>query len=160
MKTPQKISLEGLEKITQFEGMVNKVYRDTSGLPTIGIGHLLTKSERSSGKIQIGDRYVKFSDGLSHDDCLSLLDQDCNLAENYVNALVTRDLTQNQFDSLVSFVFNLGGWAFTKSTLLKVLNSGGTNQEIINQFMRWVHDEGKILQGLVKRRMKEAEAFK
>lgn len=159
MKAPQKISEEGLKNIMRHEGVMWKAYHDPVGLYTIGVGHLLTKQEIASGMIEIGGNLEDYTGGLMQSDCMRLLDQDCDIAESYVNALVTRDITQAQFDSLVSFVFNVGGRAFDKSTLLKVINAGGTGEEIAAQFYRWNKAGGHVLAGLIKRRFDEAKAF-
>ena len=140
--------------LEQWEGLSQEVYLDTGARPTIGIGHLLTQSERSSGKITIGDQVLKFSDWLSVDQCRKLLEQDLKVPEQTVNGLVFAELNQNQFDALVSFTYNLGAEAFKNSTLLKMLNAGLYSQ-VPGQLRRWVHDSGKVVQGLVNRREKE-----
>ena len=75
-----------------------------------------------------------------------------------VNRLVTVPLTQNQFDSLVDFVYNLGEGSFAKSTLLRKLN----NKDYIGaseEFQKWVFDNGKVQPGLVSRRYREKQLF-
>jgi lysozyme len=75
-----------------------------------------------------------------------------------VGTLVKVPLTQNQFDALVDFVFNLGEKALKSSTLLRLLNSGLfllASQE----FMKWNHDNGKVIDGLTKRRRAEMFLF-
>jgi lysozyme len=67
-------------------------------------------------------------------------------------------LTQNQFDALVSFVFNLGVGNFRTSTLLKKLNAGD-NDGAAQEFGRWIHAGGKALPGLVRRREAERALF-
>ena len=79
--------------------------------------------------------------------------------EGYVNELVTVPLNQCQFDSLCSWVYNLGPANFKRSTLLRVLNEGKYN-EVPTQIKRWNKAGGKILEGLVRRREAEAEMFK
>ena len=69
------------------------------------------------------------------------------------------DLTQNQFDALVSFVFNVGAGNFRSSTLLKRLKSNPNDPDIENQFKKWVYDNGKVLPGLVRRRDEEAKLY-
>jgi len=87
---------------------------------------------------------------------------DLEMFENAVNRLVKVDLTQNQFDALVSFVYNLGEGAFAKSTLLKRLNSGQF-EEVPEQLMRWnkarVKGVLQPLRGLTRRRAAEAALF-
>ena len=78
--------------------------------------------------------------------------------ENYVNTLVTCDLNQNQFDAMVSWVYNLGGGNLKASTLLKVLNSGDY-AGVPEQMLRWNKAGGKVLEGLTRRRQAEADLF-
>ena len=60
-----QMSERGKELLSQWEGIETKVYRDVAGLPTIGVGHLLTKDELTSGKIVINGQQVKYGDGLT-----------------------------------------------------------------------------------------------
>ena len=76
--------------------------------------------------------------------------------ENYVNEYVNVALSQNQFDALVSWVYNLGPANLKASTMLKVLNDG-KYEDVPYQMKRWNKAGGKVLDGLVRRR--EAEAL-
>lgn len=67
-------------------------------------------------------------------------------------------ITQNQFDALVSFTFNLGSGKLESSTLLKKLNQGNI-ADAANEFDRWVYADGKKLNGLIARRAAEKELF-
>ena len=69
--------------------------------------------------------------------------------ENYINNAVTVSLNQNQFDAMVSWVYNLGSGNLNSSTLLKVLNSGDY-AGVPEQIMRWNKAGGKVLAGLTK----------
>ena len=80
------------------------------------------------------------------------------VAEREVEAL-EMELTQGQWDALVSFVFNLGIGRLKSSTLLKVIRSGGSMRQIRREFMRWVHAGGVVMKGLEKRRAWEVERF-
>lgn len=153
-----QISEPGLELLKQWEGFELKVYKDSAGLPTIGVGHLITKSEQSSGNIVIAGVPVQYANGLTDQQALDLLSQDVQPAENSVNNGVKVDLNQNQFDALVSFTFNVGVGAFTSSTLLKVLNQGQYDQ-VPDQLRRWNKAGGKVVQGLVNRRENEVELW-
>jgi len=135
-----------------------QVYKDSAGLPTIGVGHLLTKSELTSGKININGVPVEYSNGLTGDQVTDLLSQDVTPAENAVNNGVKVPLNQNQFDALVSFTFNVGVGAFTSSTLLKVLNQGQYDQ-VPTQLLRWTRAAGQVVQGLVNRRQNEIDLW-
>jgi len=150
----RRISRNGIEKLKLFEGFKNHVYTDSGGQPTIGVGHLLTKAERASGKIIIDGEPIKYRYGLSGEEILLLLSQDVKPIETIVDKLVIIALTTNQFDALVVFTFNIGNEAFKSSTLLKMLNKGLYN-EVPAQLKRWVMDNGKVVPGLVNRRNNE-----
>ncbi|HSF24400.1 MAG TPA: lysozyme [Blastocatellia bacterium] len=151
-------SEHGLELLKLWEGFKLKVYKDSAGLPTIGVGHLLTKSELSSGKIAINGLPVRYTDGLTEQQVLDLLSQDVKPAEQTVNTSVKVPLNQNQFDALVSFTFNVGGGAFKASTLLKLLNQN-KYADVPAQLLRWTRAAGKVVQGLVNRRQNEIKLW-
>lgn len=154
-----KISNIGIEFIREHEGCKPHVYNDVAGLPTIGVGHLLTQDELNSGKIQIGYRSVKYANGLSSLDINMLLDQDLDRFEKAVSDSVTVKLAQHEFDCLVSFSFNVGVGAFLDSTLLKLLNKGHKSQ-VPAQLARWIYSGGRKIRGLVNRRAAEAELWR
>jgi lysozyme len=153
-----QMSPHGLELIEQWEGFKTTVYKDSAGLPTIGVGHLLTKSELSSGKISIDGIPVKYGNGLTAQQVTDLLAQDIQPAATTVNNNVKVPLTQNQFDALVSFTFNVGVGAFTSSTLLKLLNQKQYDQ-VPTQLLRWTRAGGQVVQGLVNRRNNEIKLW-
>ena len=149
-----QVSENGQKKIVAWEGFKPRAYHDAAGKLTIGVGHLLTQSELSSGKIRIQGEAVRYAAGLSDRQVLDLLGQDLKWAENAVNECVEVGLQQNQFDALVSFCFNVGATAFKNSTLLRRLNQGGY-EEVPVQLRRWVHCSGAVVAGLVNRREQE-----
>lgn len=153
-----QMSQHGLQLLEQWEGFKLQVYKDSAGLPTIGVGHLITKSEQASGTININGVPVKYAGGLTQQQVTDLLAQDVVPAQNAVNNGVKVALNQNQFDALVSFTFNVGVGAFTSSTLLKVLNQGQYDQ-VPTQLLRWTKAGGKVVQGLVNRRNNEIKLF-
>jgi len=154
----RQVGKSGKALFQEWEGLELNEYLDSGGAPTIGIGHLLTRSERMSGKIILKGMPLVYRNGLTVQQCLDLLDQDLDPAENVVNKAVTVALNQNQFDALVSFTFNVGDSAFRNSTLLKVLNAGKYDQ-VPAQLLRWVRDNGKVVKGLVNRRNKEIDLW-
>jgi lysozyme len=158
MEKITQISQHGLQLIQQWEGFKLNVYKDSAGLPTIGVGHLLTKSELSSGNVVIGGAPVEYAAGLTDEQVLELLGQDVTPAEKAVAANTNVELNQNQFDALTSFVFNVGVGAFTSSTLLKVLNQEAYDQ-VPAQLLRWTRAGGKVVQGLVNRRNNEIKLW-
>lgn len=66
-------------------------------------------------------------------------------------------LTQNQFDAIVSLIYNIGVGNFRKSNLLKNLKAG--NKVIADNFLSWNKAGGKVIQGLINRRQKEWQLF-
>lgn len=152
------MSEKGLQLLTDFEGFETEVYKDVAGLPTIGVGHLLTPSELSSGKIVINGQSVEYVNGLTTQQVHDLLAQDLQRFDAAVNDNVTVALKQYQFDALVSFSFNVGVGAFTGSTLLKVLNQGKYD-DVPAQLRRWVYSGGQKVRGLVNRREHEVQMW-
>lgn len=142
-----KISDTGLTLIKAHEGLRLEAYPDpgTGGDPwTIGYGH--TKG-------------VKPGDVISEAEASDFLRQDVAWVEDCVNENVNGPLTQNQFDALCSFVFNVGCGAFRSSTLCRLINEGNF-EGAAGQFSRWNKAAGRVLPGLTRRRKEEAELFR
>jgi lysozyme len=152
------MSDHGKRLLAQWEGFERNVYLDVAGLPTIGVGHLLTKDELSSERIVIGGDAIDYTLGLTDEQVYDLLGQDLERFERVVNDSVEPDLAQHQFDALVSFAFNVGGGAFRQSTLLKRLNARDF-ADVPSQLRRWIRSGGRIVQGLVNRRENEIKLW-
>ena len=75
-----------------------------------------------------------------------------------VNTYVDIEITQEEFDALVDFVFNCGVEAFKNSTMLKLLNAGDLNGAA-NEFPKWDHAAGQVVAGLLRRRLAEQKEF-
>ena len=101
---------------------------------------------------------VQPGDEWSEDHANHMLEVELEEYENYVSTAVTVPLSQNQFDALVSWVYNLGNGNLTSSTMLKVLNSGDY-AGVPAQIKRWNKAGGKVLEGLTRRRQAEADMF-
>ena len=145
----------GKKSLIQLEGLKLEVYDDAAGLKSIGIGHLLTRDELSSGKIELRfGAVINYRQGISADDALRIMDADLMPASLAVARSVKVTLTDNQRDALVLFSFNVGTRAFEQSTLLKQLNDGQYST-VPEQMRRWVFAGGVKLDGLMNRR--EAE---
>lgn len=153
-----RIDQVGIDFIKSVEGVKNFVYADSAGLPTIGVGHLLTQDELTSGKIHIDGKAYKYHEGLPDDVIDRLLLRDLHIAELVVNSNVKVKLTQNQYNALVSFVFNVGVGAFRNSTLLKLLNAGEYHS-VPTQMRRWILSAGRQIQGLKNRRENEIKLW-
>ena len=146
-----RMSEHGLELLTQWEGFETSAYLDSGGKLTIGVGHLLTAAERSSGTVTIDGVPVAYGGGLSRAQVTALLRQDLTQYEAAVNEHVTVGLAQNQFDALVSFTFNVGKGALASSTLLKRVNALDFD-DVPNQLRKWNKVNDQVIQGLVNRR--------
>jgi len=158
MKTVRQISSAGVELIKKLEGCSPYVYEDQGGYPTIGIGHLLTRTENVTGKICINGEPVYYQHGLTEQQCIGLLKQDLAVPVDTVNEAVLVPLNQTQFDALVSFVFNIGCGNFKKSTLLRVLNSG-RYEKVSEQMRLWAYVKENVSKGLQRRREAEIKLW-
>lgn len=141
-------SAKGLAHIKAWEGSKNNAYLDGGGVWTIGVGHTAAAGAPTPKRGMV----------ITDKEILEILARDLKDVERDVKRYVKVPLTQAQFDMLVSFVFNVGGGAFASSTLLKLLNQGRYD-DVPDQLMRWVNDNGKRVQGLVNRRSDEAKKF-
>ena len=145
-----KISENGLKLIKKFEGLSLKPYLDAVNIPTIGFGNTFYENMK---KVTLQDETITEERA----DSLFNFLVTTNFV-NVVNRLVIVDINQNQFDALVSFVYNLGSGNFEKSTLLKKVNQ----EDFIGaslEFEKWNRASGKVLSGLTKRRLAEKELF-
>ena len=141
------ITNNGLALIRQFEGFSPVVYLDSAGLPTIGYGHLILPHEKPS-----------FKNGITEAQALTLLKQDLTVAEKGVIRLINVPLKHNQFDSLVSFTFNLGSGVLQRSTLRLKINREEHDQ-VPSEFLRWIYANNKKIPGLLRRRVVEGELY-
>ena len=142
-----KTSTRGIALIKEFEGFRPKAYLCPAGIPTIGYGH--TKG-------------VKPGDTISERQGEQFLREDLAASEKVINAL-SLPLSQNQFDALVSFVFNVGSGNFTRSTLLKKVRVNTNDPSIAGEFAKWnkarVNGVLTVLPGLVRRRKAESDVY-
>ena len=136
-------SEEGLTLIKKFEGCELEAYRCSANVLTIGFGRI---------------KGVKEGDTCTKEQAEKWLHEELTEYESYINDMVDVDLTQNQFDSLVSWVYNLGPSNLKASTLLNVLNAG-EYKNVPEQIKRWNKAGGKVLDGLIRRREAEALLF-
>lgn len=143
-----KASQVGKELIKKFEQLRLEPYDDGTGNITIGWGHLLKTDEEDLAMIK----------KITIEQAELLLVMDIMKVEDCLNELVKVKLTQSMFDSLCSFVFNIGCEAFKKSTLLKLLNKRRYLEASL-EFPRWIYSKGKVLDGLIKRRATEQALF-
>lgn len=148
-----RVSKSMIDFIKVKEGFSATLYNDDDNNCTIGYGHLV-----HYGPID-GSEPNWMKNGITEKQAEGLLLIELDEAAKDVERLVKVPLNQNQFDSLVSFCFNLGEGNLERSTLLQVLNQGKYDS-VPDQIVRWVKAGGKILKGLVIRRKQEADIFR
>ena len=150
MTNPTKVSDNCIRMIKHHEGVRYQPYQDPIGLWTVGVGHLI-----GDGK-SLPQEWNKTFTSEEVDD---ILKDDLARFERGVNTLIpiTR-LTQNQFDALVSFSFNVGLGNLQASTLRQKLNRGDY-EGAANEFPKWRKAGGRVLNGLVRRRADEKAMF-
>jgi GH24 family phage-related lysozyme (muramidase) len=150
-----QVSTAGLDLIKSFEGFKPHLYNCPAGDATIGYGHLV-----HHGPVCGDASEVPFLSGIDEVRASELLLTDVEYAEHAVLRLVNVNLTQGQYDALVSFTYNEGAGRLQTSTLLKLLNAHNyTGAEA--QFSDWVYGGGgEKLPGLVTRRSAETAMFK
>lgn len=140
MKTSQKC----IDLIKKFEGCALKAYLCPSKIPTIGYGHTMG---------------VKLGQVITQAEAEKLLKIDLQIHENNVNSLLKVPLTQNQFDALVCFEYNVGKGNLQTSGLLRDINTKNF-ANVPTQLRKWIYGSGKQkLQGLVNRREAEIALF-
>ena len=143
-----KISNKGLELIKEFEGFSSTAYLCSAKKATIGYGNTFWEDGTP----------VKIGDQISKERAETLLKHVVDNFSVAVEVDIKIEVTQNQFDALVSLAYNIGLGAFKNSTLLRQLNRGnfvGASQE----FLRWDKSNGKPLLGLTRRREREKLLF-
>ena len=129
--------------IKEFEGLRLKAYQCPGGVWTIGYGHTAgVKPGMLISKAQ-AEEYLK---------------ADLIAFERYLNGLGLA-LNQNQFDALVSFIYNVGTGNFSSSTLLRKVRANPQDNSIMDEFLRWVYSKGRVLPGLQRRRLDEMKLY-
>ena len=136
-------SPKGITLIKEFEGLRLKAYQCPGGVWTIGYGHTAgVKPGMVITKAQ-AEEYLK---------------ADLIAFERYLNGLGLA-LNQNQFDALVSFIYNVGTGNFSSSTLLRKVRANPQDNSIMDEFLRWVYSKGRVLPGLQRRRLAEMKLY-
>lgn len=136
-------SPQGTALIKQSEGLELQAYPDAVHIPTICYGSTYG---------------VKLGQTATLQECEELLVRDATYAGKALDRHVQVQISQRQYDALVSFVYNVGETQFRTSTLLKRINAGQCKLAAA-EFDRWVYAKGKKLRGLVRRRANERKLF-
>ena len=138
-----KTSPKGITLIKEFEGLRLKAYKCPGGVWTIGYGH-------TAG--------VKPGMVISEAQAEEYLMADLIASEKYLNDLRLA-INQNQFDALISFIYNVGTGNFSSSTLLRKVRANPQDNSIMDEFLRWVYSKGRVLPGLQRRRLAEMKLY-
>ena len=141
-----KLNENGYNLICEFEGLKLKPYLCSAKIPTIGYGNTYYPN---------GKRVTLLDDAITKEYAFEIFKTIADKFAKRVDEMVTSELTQNQFNALVSFAYNVGTGAFATSTLLKKVNNNPNDVAIKNEFLKWVRANKKVIQGLVNRRNKE-----
>ncbi len=138
------ISQDCIDLVKRREGFSPTPYVCPAGKWTVGFGHT--------------DGVTADTPRITEEEASEMLAKELTRFAVRVERLVVRPLSQNQFDALVSFAYNVGMGNFASSTLLKKVNAGDM-AGAADEFNRWVHGGGKVLPGLVRRRAAEKSLF-
>ena len=144
-----KVSETGVRLIAKYEGFRSSPYLDPVGIPTIGYGNTFYPDNT---RVKMTDKPI------TEERARELLRDIVDGFEREVSKLM-REVNQNQFDAVLSFVYNLGITNFKKSTLLKRINNNPSDPDIAYQFSQWNKAGKKVLLGLTRRRKAEAELY-
>lgn len=154
-----KLSPEGTELLKWVEKLRLHPYDDQTGKPistwckgaTIGYGYLIPIRE-----------WDLYQNGITKEEAEALFDKTIKPFEDAVNSMVKPKLTQNEFDALVIFVYNLGIEQFSHSSLLKMMNNPGVYtpfKSIEKAWKAWNKSQGKVNNGLINRRNAEWKIY-
>lgn len=144
----ESTSKRGVDRIAGYEGFVPHAYKPVPGERywTIGYGHYGPD--------------VKHDDVITRKQATELLKRDLKTYEGYVKQYVKVPLSQNEFDALVSLVYNIGGGNFMGSSVLRELNKG-KRATAADHFLDWNKGDSppRVLPGLDRRRKEERALF-
>lgn len=144
-----KLDDNGYRLIMQFEGLKLKAYLCPAKIWTIGYGNTYFPNGE---KVTSGDIITK-------EYAFEIFKDIADDFANKVNPYIKKALSQNQFNSLVSFAYNVGLGNFKSSTLLKRVNANPNDAMIAKEFLKWNKAGGRVLNGLTNRRIKESSFY-
>jgi lysozyme len=144
-----KIDNKGIKLLEELEGLELKSYKCSASVWTIGLGNTFYED---------GSK-VKEGQSISKERAYLLFNLISKKFEKAINDNVKVDISQNQFNSLFCFVYNIGITGFKNSTLLRLLNINPKDANIAKQFLRWNKINGVESRGLTNRRIKESSLY-
>jgi len=145
-----KLNNDGYKLICEFEGLSLKPYLCSAKISTIGYGNTYYPN---------GVRVTLLDKPITKDYAFEIFKDIADKFAKRVNAMVKKPLTQNQFNALVSFAYNVGTGNFSTSTLLKKVNLNPNDLSIRTEFMKWNKANKVVVNGLTKRRKKESDLY-
>lgn len=145
-----KIGTKGLNLIKSFEGLKLKPYLCSAKVATIGYGNTFYENKK---KVTLKDSPI------TEQRANELLEWSLEGFERHVDSYCVDTITQNQFDALVSFCYNVGPSNLKSSTLLKKVNANPNDPTIRTEFLKWNKAGGRALAGLTRRRTAEADLY-
>ena len=143
-----KLNEQGYNLICEFEGLLLKPYLCSAKVPTIGYGNTYYPN---------GKKVTLLDDPITKEYAFEIYKEVADRFAKKVSAMLKVEVTQNQFNALVSFNYNTG--ALSTSTLLKKVNANPNDETITTEFKKWIRAGGKIVKGLVIRREKESNLY-
>lgn len=141
-----EMSEQGLIELTGLEGLCVRPYKDSVGVWTVGIGHTASQSPDPSKMDPQAYLTVK--------ECIDMLKSDILKYTTPLNKALTTEVSQTQFDALTSWCYNIGVGGMQKSSVIKYINGGMSNDMIASAFMMWSHPSE-----IINRRRKEVKLF-
>ena len=145
-----RLDKKGFDLIAEFEGLSLKPYLCSAKVATIGYGSTFYEN---GVKVKLTDAPI------TKQRAEQLLKNTADKFAEKVAVLITKPVTQNQFNALVSFAFNVGVSALKVSTLLKLVNNNPNDGNIAKEFLKWNKAGGRVVQGLTNRRIKESALY-
>jgi lysozyme len=145
-----KLDKNGYNLITKFEGLKLKPYLCSAKIPTIGYGNTYYPD---------GKRVTLLDKEITKEYAFEIFKEVADRFAKRVDTLVTSNINQNQFNSLVSFAYNVGTGNFSSSTLLKKINKNPNDLSIKAEFLRWNKANKVVINGLTNRRNEEANIY-
>lgn len=149
------MSERGRAWLVDLEGGVKlKAYRDSGGIPTIGVGQTFWPSPGGAKRVEMGDKLESKLQGLN------MFAKALAAFEATVDACTADTITQQQFDAFTALCYNIGQRAFAGSSAVRLFNAGAPVDEVCEAMERWNRVNGSISEGLIARRECEVDAFR
>jgi lysozyme len=144
-----KVNKLGIDMMHHFEGCRLQAYQCSAKVWTIGWGNTYYQDKRPA----------KQGDVITQAQANELFEMVMNEFAIVVRKALTKEINENQFSALVCFAYNVGIGNLKKSTLLRKVNINPNDESIADEFAKWNKAGGKVLNGLTRRRLAEADLY-